>query len=136
MHISWSAFFLLSIFVSATANLVNVLNYTPLGPDPQTINRLNGESYQQDALISFDEYQYAAFWVLSSGNASVRHATIARRPFDGEWESFTLTDHNQTEDDGHNTWNINWHFSGVSKPGVASRPGETKFSQDIFGPTT
>jgi hypothetical protein len=84
-------------------NSIRVLHYTTLGLDPQTKNRLNGESYQQDALTTFNGYQYAALWVPSANNVSVRHATIARRPLNGDWESFVLSDYNQTEDDGHDT---------------------------------
>lgn len=30
------------------------LEATTLGPDPQTVNRLNGESFQQDAVVTFN----------------------------------------------------------------------------------
>ena len=93
-----------------------------LGQDPQTINRLNGESFQQDALVTFNGelrcifdvmratlngqtgYQYAAFYVNDGLNASVRHPSLARRALKGQkstWETFSFTDYNQTEDDGH-----------------------------------
>lgn len=38
----------------AFAASLRVVNVTTLGPDPQTVNRLNGESFQQDALVTFN----------------------------------------------------------------------------------
>lgn len=83
---------------------VQLINTTALGPDPQTVNRLNGESFQEDALTSFNGYQYSVFWVADASNASVRHASVSRRtiaPQSGDWETFVLQDYNQTSDDGH-----------------------------------
>lgn len=90
----------------ALAQSIQVLSTTTLGLDPQTVNRLNGESFQQDALVTFNSYQYAVFWATFPANTSVRHATVSRRALrgnglSGSWESLTLTDYNQTEDDGH-----------------------------------
>ncbi len=39
---------------SACAASLRVANVTTLGQDPQTVNRLNGESFQQDALVTFN----------------------------------------------------------------------------------
>ena len=103
---------------------LRVLEATTLGEDPQTVNHLNGESFQQDALVTFNGgfssctrlfiplhgsrrvpgYQYAAYYIEDATNASVRHPSLARRALTGdnkEWESFTFTDFNQTLDDGH-----------------------------------
>lgn len=93
---------LLSLGVEAAGTL-QLLGTSSLGPDPQTVNRLNGESFQQDPLVSFNGYQYAVFWTPDSVNASVRHVTVSRRELKGNlaWESFTLADYNQTADDGH-----------------------------------
>lgn len=38
----------------ATRAAIQVLSNTTLGPDPQTVNRLNGESFQQDALVTYN----------------------------------------------------------------------------------
>lgn len=49
-------------------------------------------------------YQYAAYYISDSLNASVRHPSLARRALVGNdtaWESFSFLDYNQTEDDGH-----------------------------------
>jgi hypothetical protein len=87
----------------ATSGIVRILDTTILGQDPQTVNRLNGESFQQDPLVSFNGYQYAVWWQVSATNASVRHATVSRRHLKAAvgWEHLVLADYNQTEDDGH-----------------------------------
>ncbi|EPQ53231.1 hypothetical protein GLOTRDRAFT_140106 [Gloeophyllum trabeum ATCC 11539] len=75
-------------------------------PDPQTVNRLNGESFQQDALVTFGAYQYAVHYLPSTTNASVRHPALSRRALDGSssgpWQTATFADYDQTDDDGHN----------------------------------
>ncbi len=43
---------LLSLRVYAAS--LTVLDVTTLGEDPQTTNRLNGEAFQQDALVTFN----------------------------------------------------------------------------------
>ena len=59
---------------------------------------LNGESFQQDGIVSFKGYQYAAFW-----NSS-RHVVIARRALpNGSWSSVEFTDYSLAADDAHNT---------------------------------
>lgn len=92
--------------VLGVANLRSA-SFTALGLDPKTVNRLNGESFQQDAIATSNGYQYAVAWAASLTNASVRHATVSRRPLHTprggarSWESLILSDYNQTEDDGH-----------------------------------
>jgi hypothetical protein len=59
---------------------------------------LNGESFQQDGIVSYQSYQYAAFW-----NAS-RHVVLARRALpSGTWSTFEFTDYSLSADDAHNT---------------------------------
>jgi len=65
---------------------------------------LNGESFQQDAIVSFGGYQYAAFWNTN------RSVVLARRTvpdtdgdLPGAWEKFDFTDHQLSADDAHNT---------------------------------
>lgn len=87
---------------SVCAASLRVLNSTTLGPDPATVNRLNGESFQQDALVIFQGWQYAVHYLTDAANASVRHPAVSRRKLAaGAWETFTLEDYDQTEDDGH-----------------------------------
>ncbi|KLO11961.1 hypothetical protein SCHPADRAFT_941609 [Schizopora paradoxa] len=111
-------------------------------------------------LHSTECFQYAAFYdARTSANASVRYVSIARRELSatknldgaGEWETLTLKDYAQTDDDGHNvislgisskTGSIHLGFDQhdndlnyrVSKPGVATNPHNTTWSSAIFGP--
>jgi hypothetical protein len=105
------------------------LDVSVLGDDPRTVNHLNGESFQQDALVMSNGmwwagasyslalytylfstgYQYATFWTPSAQNASVRNAALSRRALHpnksaSPWETFTLPDYNQTSDDGHDMY--------------------------------
>jgi len=134
---------------------IRFLDYTVLGQDPQTVNRLNGESFQQDPLVTFNGYQYGVCWVPNSSNSSVRHASVARRalsqPAPSAWETITLADYNQTDDDGHDIISLgisagdgSLHIGfdqhdnplnyRVSKAGVATNPQKTDWSPSIFGP--
>ena len=59
---------------------------------------LNGESFQQDGIITHEGYQYAAFWNTN------RRVVLARRALPtGEWQKFEFTDYANTESDAHNT---------------------------------
>jgi hypothetical protein len=59
---------------------------------------LNGESFQQDGIVSYGGYQYAAFWNTS------RHVVLARRTLPtGTWSTLELADYTNTADDAHNT---------------------------------
>ncbi|KAH9895855.1 hypothetical protein C8Q73DRAFT_689790 [Cubamyces lactineus] len=133
---------------------LRVVDISTLGQDPQTVNRLNGESFQQDALVTFNGYQYAAFYVDDANNASVRHPSLARRALLGQstaWESFSFMDYNQTDDDGHDVISLGIsHGDGtlhigfdqhdnnlnyrVSQSGVATKPDETAWAPSLFGP--
>ncbi|TDL16302.1 hypothetical protein BD410DRAFT_795503 [Rickenella mellea] len=140
------------------AKTVKVLQNSVLGPDPHTVNRLNGESFQMDALVTFQGFQYAAYYDAStSTNASNRFVSVARRTLSGSktksstWERLTLTDYVETEDDGHDVISLGIsHSDGtihlgfnqhdnplnyrVSKPGVATNPTGIKWTSDLFGP--
>ncbi|KAI0065217.1 hypothetical protein BV25DRAFT_1880942 [Artomyces pyxidatus] len=136
---------------------LRVLETSTLGPDPQTVNRLNGESFQQDALVTFEGHQYAVFWVDDALNSSVRHLSMSRRHLTSEhspsfnnWQTFTFMDYNQTEDDGHDIISLGIapsdgtvHISfdhhdnqlkyRVSTVGAALHPMNTTWSADLFG---
>lgn len=113
---------LLALPLACSGADVKVLNITTLGPDPPTVNRLNGESFQQDALVTFQGmlvrfsvlkcwcvdtcscpgWQYAVHYLTDVANSSVRHPSVSRRLLPaGDWDTLTLDDYSQTEDDGH-----------------------------------
>ncbi|KAJ3987375.1 hypothetical protein F5890DRAFT_1405324 [Lentinula detonsa] len=134
-----------------SVHAIQVLNVTKLGSDPQTVNRLNGESFQQDALVTFNGFQYAVLWVPTA-NSSVRNAAIKRRSLPhGDWEGFVFTDYNQTDDDGHDiislgispgdgTLHLIWdqHDNSLnyrsSIAGVATNPTAVNFTGQLFSP--
>ncbi len=59
---------------------------------------LNGESFQQEGIISYNGYQYTAFWNTN------RHVVMARRALpSGTWAKFEFADYTLAADDAHNT---------------------------------
>jgi hypothetical protein len=59
---------------------------------------LNGESFQQEGILSYNGYQYAAFW------NTARHVVMARRALpSGAWSTFEFSDYTNNESDAHNT---------------------------------
>ncbi|RPD58194.1 hypothetical protein L227DRAFT_577242 [Lentinus tigrinus ALCF2SS1-6] len=152
VHGSLGSLLLSSLGVYAAS--LTILDVTTLGEDPQTTNHLNGESFQQDALVTFNGYQYAAYYISDASNTSVRHPTLARRALKGTskaWESFSFTDYNQTEDDGHDIISLGIsHGDGtlhigfdqhdndlnyrVSQAGVATNPTQINWTSELFGP--
>ncbi|KAI0085218.1 hypothetical protein BDY19DRAFT_452721 [Irpex rosettiformis] len=146
--------YFVTILCMRAVNGLRLIGSTAIGQDPPTVNRLNGESFQQDALVTFNNYQYAVFWTASTTNASIRQANVARRSLNpsGKWQSFVLTDYNQTEDDGHDVISLGisrgdgtLHIGfdqhdnplnyRVSQKNVATHPQSVKWSSSIFGPT-
>ncbi|KAH9933964.1 uncharacterized protein BXZ73DRAFT_46129 [Epithele typhae] len=138
----------------AYAATLHVSSTVTLGQDPPSVNHLNGESFQQDPLVTFNGYQYAAFYVPDASNTSIRHPSLSRRALAGaakNWETFSFTEYNQTDDDGHNVISIGIsHGDGTvhmgfdqhdnnltyraSQPGVATNPAEIQWSAELFGP--
>jgi hypothetical protein len=58
---------------------------------------MNGESFQQDGLTSYNGWEYTAYWD-SSG-----HVNVSRRPLpSGSWQNVVLTDYATTSTDSHN----------------------------------
>lgn len=56
---AYGAFTLLSLVATRTyAASLRVISTTTLGQDPHTVNHLNGESYQQDPLVTFNGEPY------------------------------------------------------------------------------
>ncbi|TFK51516.1 hypothetical protein OE88DRAFT_1680346 [Heliocybe sulcata] len=127
----------------AQCSSIRTIGWSVLGPDPQTVNRLNGESFQQDALVTFGSYQYAVHYVPDTANASVRHPSLSRRTLSdsgtGDWVTATFADYDQTDDDGHNIISLGispgdgtLHLAydqhdnplvyRVSNPGLATQP--------------
>ncbi|WP_437960227.1 BNR repeat-containing protein [Sorangium sp. So ce119] len=87
---------------------------------------VNGESFQQDAIVSFNGYQYTAFWNRN------RNVVLARRELPaspggaaGSWQKFDFTDHRLSADDAHNTISL----------GIAPGDGTLHLAFDHHGST-
>jgi hypothetical protein len=79
---------------------------TVLGPDPAHRRCiLNGNAFQQDAVTSFNGWQYAAFYSsISPSYPEPLYIHVARRKLPSlQWQVLVLDDYPQTVDDGHNT---------------------------------
>lgn len=147
---------LASVAFAAVQNLT-LLQSTSLGLDPPTTNHLNGESFQQDPLITFNSYQYAAYYTPTNSSpieTTPRVVTVARRSIanSSAWEIAYLNDYQQTTDDGHNIismgisandgtihlsfdhHDVNLHYR-ISQTGVATTPETVEWSSSLFNAT-
>ena len=84
----------------ATGPKVNKTGETAISTSaliPDTTGFMNGGSFTQHAIVTYNGWQYAAYW------NSDRQVSLARRelPF-GNWQTLTLTDYTNTVNDGHN----------------------------------
>jgi hypothetical protein len=83
-----------------------------LAQDPERVHRINGNSFQQNAIITVNSWQYATFYTdhLGGEKQDCCYVNIARRRLDelqgATWETLTFLDYQQTHDDGHNTISI------------------------------
>lgn len=97
---------LLALAASAVAAVQIVsTDYWVIGTDIEGPQRLNGVSYQEDALITFGDHQYVTFYSTTPEGYSHHYVNVGRRqvtPSAGDWEYLTLTDYVQTTMDGHN----------------------------------
>lgn len=78
-----------------------------VGRDPtHRKHAINGYAFQQDAITSFNGWQYTVFYSNLSPEAAPEPLyvhLVRRRLPDGPWESIVFDDYPQTTDDGHNT---------------------------------
>lgn len=82
---------------------------TVLGRDPAHRKCiLNGNAFQQDAITSFNGWQYAVFYSsLDEAVLEPVYVHVARRKLPShEWQILVLDDYDQLVDDGHNTVQI------------------------------
>lgn len=78
-----------------------------LGVDPaHRKHAINGYAFQQDAITSFNGWQYAVYYSALSPDAAPEplFVHLARRQLpSGPWQTIVFQDYPQTTDDGHNT---------------------------------
>jgi hypothetical protein len=106
---------------------------------------MNGESFQQNGITTFNGYQYAAFWDQSG------YVNLSRRKLpSGAWQNLRLTDYQTTSTDSHNVICIgispqdgsihlafDMHSSVLeyrrSIAGLATSPGTATWALSSFG---
>ncbi|PKS06299.1 hypothetical protein jhhlp_007047 [Lomentospora prolificans] len=134
---------------------VTALKTTSLGTDPEGSARLNGMSFQQDALTTFNGWQYVAYYE-STGTYNRQNVALGRRNLNGgtdpsDWEILRFTDYNQQTQDSHNTISLGISSDGkihlsydhhdvplnyrVSNDGIATDPSAHTWSASLFGAT-
>jgi hypothetical protein len=107
--LSFLSIFVHSVSVTYTANW-NITN------DPEGSVHLNGLAFQQNALSTFGDYQYVAFYSTSPKGYGSHYVNLGRRrvtPSIGDWQYFAFTDYEQKTLDEHNT--ISLGISGDGK---------------------
>ncbi|KAF7923569.1 hypothetical protein BELL_0005g00220 [Botrytis elliptica] len=82
-----------------------------LGPDPQRTHRINANSFQQNAITTFNGWQYVAFYTdhPTSTKLNACMMNLGRRkvsPTHSKWDILSFHDYEQVVDDGHNTISI------------------------------
>ncbi|HEY0000216.1 MAG TPA: BNR repeat-containing protein [Actinoplanes sp.] len=90
---------------AAAAPTVTAISTTVLTTQGRTAltytGYMNGESFQQDGILTFNGWQYSAYWDQSG------YVNMARRQLpSGAWQQFRLTDYVTTSTDSHNTISI------------------------------
>jgi hypothetical protein len=81
---------------------------------------MNGESFQQDGIVTFSGWQYAAFWDQSG------YANVSRRKLPGTaWQNVRLTDYATTSTDSHNVISI----------GISAQDGTIHLAFDMHSST-
>ncbi|KAI5783238.1 hypothetical protein DFH27DRAFT_578750 [Peziza echinospora] len=149
----WALLLLIaSLAAIASALSITGATVTQLGTDPEGSARLNGGSFQQDAITTHNGYQYAA-WYVSTGTYAKQNLAVSRRQLpSGAWQHAQFADYVQTTIDGHNTISMGIstadgriHLSydhhdvplnyRVSQAGVASNPGSYTWGTNLFGST-
>ncbi|KAI1177297.1 hypothetical protein F4777DRAFT_211055 [Nemania sp. FL0916] len=127
---------------------------TILGADPiHRTHAINGYAYQQDAIRTFNGWQYACFYASLPSAEEPLFVHLARRRLpDGPWQTLVFEDYAQTTDDGHNTVQLGIcpgdgtihlsydHHCDVlryrhSRTGVATSPETVAWTPELFTST-
>jgi hypothetical protein len=138
-----------------------IVSTSTLGQRPRAVNNLNGESFQQDVLVTYNsmrrprsaltlDWQYCALYI--DHVEGQRHVQLSRRRVPSlEWDSIVFTDYTQIEDDGHNvicigishedgSFHLSWdlHSSQFnyrrSLVDLVSDPEHARWAIESFGP--
>ena len=138
----------LGVSVAYAAPTINSLQSTTLTTAGNNVvtytGYMNGESFQQDAIRTFNGWQYAVFWDTG------RQVNISRRQLpSGSWQNIDLTSYTTSSTDSHNVISMgishtdgtihlayDMHNNGlryrVSVPGLATNPTAHSWTADKF----
>ncbi|KAH7151326.1 Endonuclease/exonuclease/phosphatase [Fusarium sp. MPI-SDFR-AT-0072] len=152
MHLYRIAVTLTSLMSTVSALTVKSTKQWTIGTDVQGSERLNGVSYQEDALITYGDYQYVTFYETAPAGYLNHFVKVGRRrvsPSVGDWEFLTLDDYTQKTMDGHNMISMGISGDGkihlsfdhhdvpinyrISKNGIA-KDVPSKWTSDLFDP--
>ncbi|KAM0201025.1 hypothetical protein ACHAQD_011682 [Fusarium lateritium] len=141
-----------SLMSAVSALAVKSTKHWTIGTDIQGSQRLNGVSYQEDALITHGEHQYVTFYETAPAGYLNHFVRVGRRrvsPDVQDWEYLTLDDYTQKTMDGHNMISMGISGDGkihlsfdhhdvpinyrVSNDGIAKNV-PSKWTSDLFGP--
>jgi hypothetical protein len=114
--LSWLLLLLSHIICFGSSISVTSTTYWNITNDPEGSVRLNGLAFQQNALMTFGDYQYVAFYSTSPKGYGNHYVNLGRRrvsPSVEEWQYFAFTDYTQKTLDEHNT--ISMGISGDGK---------------------
>ncbi len=154
IRISTCLVLLLNCFIFSygwAAPQVVKINDTVVDPQARTISgiygqAINGLSFQQEAIIIHNGWQYVTYYNHS------RHVCIARRELpSGFWEIVELTDYTTSTNDAHDvismgicpndgTIHLAFDHHGstlnyrISEPNIATNPTAIIWNDSIFGP--
>lgn len=142
-------FALTAVPASAAAPTLAAPTVTTLTTDGRTAltytGYMNGESFQQDGITTFNGWQYTAWWDQDG------YVNLARRTVGAaSWQTVRLTDYRTTSTDSHNTISIgisgqdgtihlafDMHNSSLkyrkSAAGLATSPSTANWSAASFG---
>lgn len=105
---------------SAAAPSLGSPSLTTLTTDGRTAltytGYMNGESFQQDGITTFNGWQYTAWWDQPGYVNLARRATAA-----ASWQTIRLTDYRTTSTDSHNTISV----------GISGQDGSIHLSFDM-----
>ncbi|RBR07864.1 uncharacterized protein FIESC28_10482 [Fusarium coffeatum] len=142
-----------SLMATTSALTLKSTKHWTIGTDIQGSERLNGVSYQEDALITYGDYQYVTFYETAPAGYLNHFVRLGRRkiaPSVADWEYLTFEDYTQKTMDGHNMISMGISGDGkihlsfdhhkdvpinyrVSKEGIAKEV-PSKWSAELFGP--
>lgn len=107
---------------------------------------INGVSFQQDAIVTYNGYQYATYWSVN------RHVAVARKALNTtQWETLELTDYTFATDNAHYDislgisprdgtlhlsfyqWSSRFNYR-KSVPDLLQNPSQVQWRASLFNP--